>query len=69
MTTLQNLDIKSIITGLMSSGLSAPDIADGLDHRVSVRTIYRWAKGESEPQQTSDVDALKKLAAKHKVGF
>jgi hypothetical protein len=69
MTTPQNLDIKSIINGLMTCGLSAPDIADGLDHRVSVRTIYRWAKGESEPQQTSDVDALKKLANKHKVEF
>lgn len=69
MTTPLNLDIKSIINGLMASGLSAPEIADGLDHRVSVRTIYRWAKGESEPQQTSDVDALKKLATKHNVEF
>jgi hypothetical protein len=69
MTTSENLDIKGIINGLMSSGLSAPDIAEGLDRRVSTRTIYRWAKGESEPQQMSDVDALKKLATKNKVEF
>ena len=39
--------------------LSATDISEAMGRRVSRRTIYRWAKGESEPQQGSDIDALK----------
>ena len=41
--------------------MSATDISLALGQRVSKRTIYRWAKGESEPQQSSDLDELNKL--------
>jgi transposase len=54
-------EVRTIINDLMDNGMSAHQIAAKLDMRVSVRTIYRWAKGESVPQQGSDVAALKKL--------
>jgi IS30 family transposase len=59
--TTQAQEVRALINGLMDDGMSANQIAGKLDHRVSVRTIYRWAKGESVPQQSSDVAALKKL--------
>lgn len=54
-------EVRTIVNDLMDNGMSAQEIAAKLDMRVSVRTIYRWAKGESVPQQGSDVAALKKL--------
>lgn len=43
-----------------------PDkISKAMDERVSSRTIYRWAKGESAPQQKSDYDALLKVYNEH----
>ena len=61
-TQLDSLqEVRTIVNDLMDNGMSAQEIAAKLDMRVSVRTIYRWAKGESVPQQGSDVAALKKL--------
>jgi hypothetical protein len=42
-------------------GMKAQEISDAMDGRVSTRTIYRWAKGESLPQNNSDLDVLKRL--------
>ncbi len=42
-------------------GMKAQEISDAMDSRVSTRTIYRWAKGESLPQNNSDLDVLKRL--------
>jgi len=53
---------KSMVIQLIShAGMSATDISEALGQRVSRRTIYRWAKGESEPQQVSDLTELSKL--------
>jgi len=52
---------QNMVTHLMQEGMSATDISDAMGQRVSRRTIYRWAKGESEPQQASDLVALKKI--------
>ena len=53
---------KSMVEFLMeSASMSAGDISTALANRVSPRTIYRWAKGESAPQQSSDLDELTKL--------
>ena len=53
---------KAMVLRLMeSASMSATDISDALGQRVSRRTIYRWAKGESEPQQASDLEELSKL--------
>ena len=41
--------------------MSATDISDAMGRRVSRRTIYRWRKDESDPQQKSDLEELKKL--------
>lgn len=61
MSAIPAEEVSVLINGLMDGGMSAVQIAGKLDHRVSVRTIYRWAKGESVPQQSSDVAALKRL--------
>jgi len=52
---------QTIVNTLMERGYSAMQIADLLDGRVSWRTVYRWAKGESVPQRPSDEDALREL--------
>ena len=44
--------------------MTAAEISDALGKRVSRRTVYRWAKGESEPQQVSDLQELEKLFEK-----
>lgn len=43
------------------AGMSADDISTALAGRVSRRTIYRWAQGETSPQQPSDLTALRQL--------
>ena len=46
---------------LKEAEMSPTEIAEALDHRVSSRTIYRWANGETYPQNWSDFEALQKL--------
>lgn len=57
-------EVTKMINELLRAGMSAQDISDALDNRISKRTVYRWAKGESEPQQPSDVVALRELCSK-----
>jgi transcriptional regulator with XRE-family HTH domain len=53
---------KDLIHHLMHDAkMSAADISEALGKRVSRRTVYRWLKGESEPQQNSDLAELNKL--------
>jgi hypothetical protein len=55
---------KTMVEKLMADAdMSASAISEAMGQRVSRRTIYRWAKGESEPQQTSDLVELNKLYA------
>ena len=59
-TTTNGTQTSQMVLRLMEEAeLSATDISEAMGRRVSRRTIYRWAKGESEPQQGSDIDALK----------
>ena len=59
-TTTNGTPTRQMVLRLMEEAeLSATDISEAMGRRVSRRTIYRWAKGESEPQQGSDIDALK----------
>jgi hypothetical protein len=60
-TTVADITAKDMVLRLMDDGMSATDISEALGQRVSRRTIYRWAKGESEPQQSSDLVELNKL--------
>lgn len=55
-------EARRLVQALMDKGLSAYDIAEKLDQRVSSRTVYRWAKGESTPQQSSDLERLRSIA-------
>lgn len=54
---------QELVSELTASGLTPQEIAEKIDHRVSARTIYRWGKGESEPGNTSDLEALRTLAS------
>jgi hypothetical protein len=60
--TTPEMTAKTMVVNLMDAvGMSATEISEALGRRVSRRTIYRWAKGESEPQQSSDLDELRKV--------
>ena len=63
-TTETDLTAKQMVLSLFQAGMTASEISEALAHRVSRRTIYRWAKGESTPQQTSDHAELHKIYAK-----
>ena len=53
---------REMVIRLIEEGkLSPMEISELLGSRVSSRTIYRWAKGESFPQNMSDVTALEDL--------
>ena len=47
-----------VIRLIKEAKLSPNDIAQLLNGRISSRTVYRWGKGESYPQNTSDFNAL-----------
>jgi hypothetical protein len=55
-------EAQEIVQGLMDLGMTPQEISDGVDGRVSMRTIYRWAKGESIPQNIPSFKALIELA-------
>ena len=60
---LTSKSCQQLVTSLLEYGLTPAVIASLLGSRVSARTIYRWSKGESKPQQQSDFVALENLAA------
>ena len=56
--------VKTLVQQLLDqAGMSPQDVAEALDNRVSSRTIYRWAKGESVPGNSHDYEALTALHA------
>lgn len=64
-----NRGAKEMVVHLMgSAGMTAAEISEALGKRVSRRTVYRWAKGESEPQQTSDIEELSRLVERRAAG-
>jgi hypothetical protein len=71
-TTTPTLDwkpeeAKSLVKGLMEKGMTARDISAGVDEHVSYRTIYRWASGDSVPQNRRNFQKLIDFAALHGV--
>jgi len=59
---VEDTTAKTMVSRLMDdANMSATEISEALGLRVSRRTIYRWAKGESEPQQSSDLVELSRL--------
>lgn len=67
--TAETNEERNVAQGLVArlvdeANMSPRQISEAMDLRVSRRTVYRWLKGESGPQQKSDLDALKKLAGR-----
>jgi transposase len=56
-------EARRLVQALIERGMTANEIAEKLDHRVSSRTVYRWAKGKSSPQQMSDLELLRAISA------
>lgn len=53
---------KELVVALLAKGMTHASIAEALGGRVTSRTIYRWAKGETSPQRRSDLIALEQLS-------
>lgn len=61
----ENAQVKKLVRALQDAGLTPQAIAEAMENRVSKRTIYRWASGESSPGNTYDYEALEALVEKH----
>lgn len=54
--------VKEMIIHLLDEEKMTPQaISEAMDQRVSTRTIYRWSKGESVPQNQSDLSELERI--------
>lgn len=54
----QEVTVKRMVNFLLKRGLTPIEISEGLGGHVSSRTIYRWSKDESTPQNASNVKLL-----------
>ena len=52
---------QTLVQRLINKGLRPQEISEALGGRISRRTLYRWAKGETDPQNTTDLDLLVEL--------
>lgn len=52
---------QQYVERLLDEGLTHDQISEALEGRVSARTIYRWASGETVPQNTRTFEALRAL--------
>lgn len=55
------MSAQEVLSRLVAQGLTPDQISEKLEGRVSSRTIYRWIKGEFNPQNQSDLAALRAL--------
>ena len=53
---------QDLVKELLDKGMKVEAIVEELEGRVSRRTIYRWARGESEPGNRRDHSELHALA-------
>jgi hypothetical protein len=56
-------EVQEMVLALIQNGMTPHDICERMDHRVSSRTVYRWAKGDCSPQNRRDREVLEKLAS------
>ena len=54
-------EVKEMVQKLLDDGRTVEEIAVSMDDRVSVRTVYRWARGECYPQNWRTRELLEKL--------
>jgi hypothetical protein len=52
---------QEMVRFLMEKDWSARDIEQALDGRVSLRSIYRWVRGERAPKSRGTLEALRGL--------
>ena len=63
---IEHLDVQKAINDLLVKANLTPElIAEAMDNRVSARTIYRWGKGEHQPQQKADIISLSRVISKY----
>ena len=56
--------VRDLVLRLIDEAkLSPQEISEAMEKRVSGRTIYRWARGESAPQNDMDLKVLEELVA------
>jgi transcriptional regulator with XRE-family HTH domain len=53
---------RILTQALKAGGWTAADIARHFGGSVSLRTVYRWLKGDSGPQRSEDLQTLEELA-------
>ena len=54
--------LHELLQTLFARGHTPDSISAALGGRVSARTVYRWKKGEHQPQNKTDLEALRSLA-------
>lgn len=54
-------EAKVLVERLNTAGYTPQQVALLMPGRVSSRTVYRWWKGHTTPQRTSDVEELRRL--------
>lgn len=59
----RDVRVRKMISDLLDLNMSPYDISEAMDGRVSARTIYRWAKNDSSPQNERDLRVLARLHA------
>lgn len=52
-------EIRKLIQVLRSEGMTPSEIAERMN--VTLRTVYRWAKGDTGPRDTGTMDQLREL--------
>jgi hypothetical protein len=52
---------QEMVRFLMDKNWSARDIEQALEGRVSLRSIYRWVRGERAPKSRGTLEALRGL--------
>lgn len=57
-------EASSLVNQLLGQGMTPQEISEAMEHRVSYRTIYRWGKKESGPQQKSDLEVLRSVVGR-----
>lgn len=56
--------VRSLVLRLIDeANLSPQEISEAMNKRVSSRTVYRWARGESAPVNAYIFGVLKELVA------
>lgn len=63
LTTTNETSIKlpAAIESLRAKGMTAQDIEEALEHRVTARTVYRWEKGQTGPQSQPVLECMREL--------